>query len=145
MEGRIGDGAGWEPNGVRAILPEPAEEGAGRRLLDDRDEDQGEPDGRDQCRDRWRIPATQRPQREEFDKQAEQSANQYRDHRGRQEWHPVQRDQRVGDDRAQHEDGAVREVQDIENAEYQRVADGEQRIDRPDKDRVEELLRQAAS
>ena len=57
----------------------------------------------------------------------------------------MQRDQRVGDDGAEHEDGAVREIQDIEDAKDQRVADGEERVDRPDEDRVEKLLGQTVS
>jgi len=54
----------------------------------------------------------------------------------------VQRHQRVGDDRAQHEHGAVREVEHVEHAEDQRVTDSEERVDRPNKDRVEDLLGQ---
>ncbi len=56
----------------------------------------------------------------------------------------MQRDQRVGDDGAEHEDGAVGKIQDIEDAEDERVADGKERVDRPDEDRVEDLLGQRA-
>ena len=52
----------------------------------------------------------------------------------------VQRDQRVGDGRPEHEHGAVREVEDVEHAEDERVSDGEQRVDGPDEDCIEELL-----
>ena len=42
----------------------------------------------------------------------------------------------VGDCCTEHEDGAVREVEDVEDPEDERVADGEQGVDGPDEDRV---------
>ena len=44
--------------------------------------------------------------------------------------------QRVGEGRAEHEDGAVREVQDVEDSEDERIADGEKSVNGPDEDRV---------
>ena len=44
-------------------------------------------------------------------------------------------DQRVGDRSAKHENGAVRQVEDVENAEDEGVADGEKSVDGPDEDR----------
>jgi hypothetical protein len=44
--------------------------------------------------------------------------------------------ERVGDRGTEHEDGAVCQVEDVENPEDKRVADREQGVDRSDEDRV---------
>src|SRR6202035_1601755 len=49
-------------------------------------------------------------------------------------------DEGVGDRGAEHEDGAVGEIEDVEDSEHERVTDREQRVDGPDEDRIEELL-----
>ncbi len=51
-----------------------------------------------------------------------------------------QRDRIQADERAPHEHGAVRQVQNMMHAEDQREAEGEQRIDAADHERVQELL-----
>ena len=54
----------------------------------------------------------------------------------------MQYDQRIRDDGPQHEDRAVGEVDHVEDTEDERVSHGEERVNRPDKDRVEDLLGQ---
>ena len=111
-------------------------------MLDNGDEDQRQPDGGDQGRNRRRVPPPQWAKGDELDQQAEQPADEDGDDGRGQKRHSVQRNERVGDDRAQHEHRRVREVEHVEHAEDQRVTDGEQRVDRPNEDRVEDLLGQ---
>src|ERR1700686_3843189 len=75
-----------------------------------------------------------------FDDQAHHARHHHAQDAGEPERLAVVDDQRVGDGRAEHEDCAVGEVQDVEDAEYERVADCEQSVDGADEDRVEDLL-----
>jgi len=60
------------------------------------------------------------------------NANRARDQKGL----AVVDHQRVGDSGAKHEDGTVREVEDVEDAKNERVPDCEQGVDGPDENRV---------
>jgi hypothetical protein len=82
------------------------------------------------------APPAQRPEADVFDDQPHHGASCYTEQARDPERLAVVDHQRVGDRGAEHEDGAVRQVEDVENAEDQRVADGEKSVDGPEEDRV---------
>ena len=100
-------------------------------------EEERDPERGDQRRDAWSV--TQPPVREALDHHAEQAAAE---HRADQHQHEQQRDvdrecgraaedgdQSEADERADHEDVAVREVQQLEDPVDHRVAEGDQGVD----------------
>src|SRR5260370_900260 len=78
------------------------------------------------------------------DRRAAKAVGEAGGRRGWQEGHPMRADQGLGNPRPEHEDRAVSEVEDVEHTEDQRVAHGEEGVDRPNENRVEDLLGQRA-
>ena len=111
------------------------------RVLPARDalHDDRRADARDQRDERSGVAPPQRRERDAVEGDAEDSGRDDREH-DRGEQRHAGCGQRERDERRQHEDRSVCEIEDVEDAEDQRVSDREQRVNGPEEDAVSELL-----
>jgi hypothetical protein len=105
----------------------------------DRLDDDRKSDARDQGNERPGVPSPKRRKRNPVENDAGQAGCNQRGDESEQQRISGEDDAQTNE-RAEHEDRRVREIQDIENAEDQRVTDCKERVCRSEEDSVGELL-----
>ena len=112
-----------------------AEQALAGAVQEDADANGG--DHRNQMR---RMPVSQRAQHQQVDQQPERAADQQGDDERGPQWERQARDDLQRGVGADHEDRAMRQIDHSQDAEDQRESQREQRVDAPQRERVDQLL-----